>query len=591
MARGAAGGADSTQPPADRSSIATEGLRYDDAYERFIGGDVVLAYVVAHARGERPFSLVLRRVGARVVWDVATAVRAAYTAGGAYDSGVKTYRFDASSGRLLTVTRTPPSAASAPLPNRTPVPYDGPTTPCPRGDFSRIVFPPGTTFTTPPPNAIPGQNYRCPRPSPAPRPSPDATHPIGSFPALEEFYATARVHATVAGAYVIAVRIEPFGAAQRATAPDVIGYDTQALRLAVTTTVVYPQGLDSRGCRYDYAVATSVSYANGPPGGGGSIRGHCAAGGGRRPVGTEPQLTPVPLPSLSALRLHDVYRGEVNDDNLIVANDAALWFPSQTGLVRVANGARREVPLTPDDHARFRPAFADPVDGVVLTSWNAGQLLRVRSDGTVQRTTIPVAAASFAAAGGTIWFADFDHGLIGSIARDGRVAQHRVPTPFSGPAYVSVSMGNVWFAELAANKIGLFDGRRFTEYAAPAGRIVAVAPGNAGDAWFAYRASGRSGEPVEITLAHATSGAAPAPVTVHCSRVPAAMGVARDGTVWLGEDSAPVLTAYRPAAAVASEYVIADSEPSGWVRQIVRGADGTLYVFQNDHHVRTLTAQ
>lgn len=271
-------------PPSNRHSIAINGLRYDDPFGDVASATGLFSQVNRRDPHAHPFSLSLRREHGRLVWRILAAQGArTYTMKGRYASPVATYIFDAKSDKLLSRSVARMLQEPRILPNRTPPPQNGPTTPCPlRGPGAPPSPPAGFYYSTPPPNAIPGQNYNCLHPiagtSPWHRPPANAMQNMREFPALDAVYAIANERARAAHAYVVEIALIPFGSAQATYESGVYGYDTEAARMTLVTTTIAPRGMNASPCFFDYAVITSMVDAVTQRGGGASIRGHCRAG-------------------------------------------------------------------------------------------------------------------------------------------------------------------------------------------------------------------------------------------------------------------------------------------------------------------------
>lgn len=268
----------------DRHSVIINGLRYDDEFKQVVAAGRLFDDLHRREASARPFSISLLRVNGRLIWRILAAQGArVYTMRGRYASPIVAYTFDAKNGRLLSGDiarglREPPG-----LPNRTPMPQNGATTtPCPMRPPGTQPPPIGFYYATAPPNAIPGQNYSCLRPlpgtSPWHRPTANATSSLDQFATLKDFYESAYARARASNAFVVEIELLPFGSAQKIVQPDVFGYDTEAARMMLLSTVIAPHGLNAGPCYFDYVVVTAMTDAATQSGGGASMRGRCRPG-------------------------------------------------------------------------------------------------------------------------------------------------------------------------------------------------------------------------------------------------------------------------------------------------------------------------
>lgn len=575
-------------PAAAAPPDAINGLRFDEPFERVVTADRVFSALRRRSPNARPFALELERAGERLLWEVrAVTGERAYTLRGSFASAVQIARFDAFDGTLIDV-RTERAALEPPiLPNQTPRPYDGPTTPCPHGaNDPGLTFPPGTVFTTPPPNAIAGQNYRCPRPPARARPSANASAPLRTFPSLPELYDAAYVRARAAGQYVVELRLEPYGAWQARSSGNIIRYDSEAGRTTLVTSTIAPHGMSARNCFYDHALTTSTRDALGGAGGGSSIRGKCREGtfSGPQRLGATPEPAPTAPPSFPPLPLRYVYTGGIDDYSMVVAHDGSLWFDSFGKTVHVVGGTRTIVGPLPAAKARTRIAFADVDDGVWLTAY-PDALFHVFSDG---RTEVvgggPKGVDPSLVRGDGVWYADFERGRLARLQHE-KLDVFAIPTKYAGPTNLVDAGGTLWFYERVGKKYAAWQNGRFVEIPAD-DAVVLLVPGTANDAWaLVAPAGGNSTQTRSFVLKHLRVGRPPDAFPITTANGIESMAVAVDGSLWLGEAVWPTLAHFQPANASFTEFTIAGATRYGWARDMRPAPDEHVYVLLNDHRV------
>lgn len=221
-----------------RHSVAANGLRYDERFDTVVAAGPLFDDVHRRDPSAHTFSLSLVRQSGRIVWKLLAAIGPrVYTMRGRYAAPVATYTFDALSGKLLSRTLVRISREPTVLPNSTP--------------------------------------------SLGQRPRANATSRLTEFPSLKYIYERAYARAHASHAYVVEVALIPFGSALAKYQPGVFGYDTEAARMTIVTTIVAPHGMDAHPCYFDYVVVTLMVDAVTQSGGGASMRGRCRPGTSR----------------------------------------------------------------------------------------------------------------------------------------------------------------------------------------------------------------------------------------------------------------------------------------------------------------------
>jgi virginiamycin B lyase len=181
--------------------------------------------------------------------------------------------------------------------------------------------------------------------------------------------------------------------------------------------------------------------------------------------------------------------------------DGKVWFTEQAGnrigRIDPATGAITEFPL-PNPSSQPWEITAGPEGNVWFTEFSGNRIGRITPEGVITEFAVPTPAsqpntirrgpdlnpgdncvyqreqlgeAAFAARYGsfggcvarlavtkTLWFTETAANRVAQVTTDGDIFEYAVPTPGSQPIGITHGPdGAVWFAELAANKIGRLD--------------------------------------------------------------------------------------------------------------------------------------
>lgn len=247
-----------------------------------------------------PYWLALKESRGAYIWDVRTAGGPLYPR----SSLVYFATVDALGGKVLSV-RLKRKAPGLPVPpNPTQPPVSNFPTPCPQG-----IRNPGPT-QTPPPNAIPGQNYNCPRSAAKIKLPGNAAAPIGTFSRAYASSLSLPAGYGYKNAYIAEVKLLPYGVAQRQLHTGVIAFDIDNARMYVIQTIIVPHPVYLEEsvppgvhlCERAYAIIhTAKDAATGQPGFG-DLYGPCLAQDStpqlnRGPVLNAPNTGPVMQPT------------------------------------------------------------------------------------------------------------------------------------------------------------------------------------------------------------------------------------------------------------------------------------------------------
>ncbi len=176
------------------------------------------------------------------------------------------------------------------------------------------------------------------------------------------------------------------------------------------------------------------------------------------------QITEYPAPSAHSMPLQ-----------VAVGNQSDIWFGefSAGKMVRFANGQMTEIGIAPASGPMNM--WTNPADDSVWFSALGDYMVHLTAQGQV--TTYPIPTTKSMPMGtmgdsqGNVWFAEMFADKIGVVRPDGHIDEFNVPTPNARPTGLAVDQyGNVWFAESNVDKIGVLraDGI-FNEYPLPAG--------------------------------------------------------------------------------------------------------------------------
>jgi streptogramin lyase len=228
--------------------------------------------------------------------------------------------------------------------------------------------------------------------------------------------------------------------------------------------------------------------------------------------------------------------------------------------------------------------------GVVLRT-AGGQTLTAASTGITGAVTefaIPTAnSQSYAIAAGpdgNLWFAEVQANKIGRITPTGSATEFAVPTGFGEPDAITAGPdGNVWFTELVGNKIGkITPAGAITEFPVPTGncRPYGITLGPDGYLWFVELAGNKVGKitsdgvVTEFTIPTANSQ-------------PYEITAGPDGNLWFTEDNGNKIGKISVTGTV-TEFTIptADPEPVS----ITAGSDGNVWFTEgNGNKVARIT--
>jgi streptogramin lyase len=199
--------------------------------------------------------------------------------------------------------------------------------------------------------------------------------------------------------------------------------------------------------------------------------------------------------------------------------DGNVWFAEQAGnrigRIDPATGAITEFPL-PSPNSQPWEITGGPDGNVWFTEFSGNRIGRITPDGVITEFGVPTPAsqpntirrgpdlnpgdncayqrealgeAAFAARYGsfggcvarlattrTLWFTETAGNRVAQVTTDGDIFEYAIPTTGSQPIGITHAPdGAVWFAELAANKIGRLDVRTVGRTIAPGVRAPEVA--------------------------------------------------------------------------------------------------------------------
>lgn len=235
-----------------------------------------------------------------------------------------------------------------------------------------------------------------------------------------------------------------------------------------------------------------------------------------------PLVTPPPQPVQAetfTLPSQNTYLGAI-----IMGPDSNLWLTEgdANNIARVTTGGA--ITEFPDPTAGAYPALmtTGPDGNIWYSEYGANNIARITTAGVI--TEFPYTPPAGAAGGsngqgiafgpdGNIWFGYSGYGpacggdtanAIEVMSPTGTLlATYTPPTPNAGPTFVVAGPdGNMWFAEVMANKIGRITmSGQITEYKIPtatppycAGAIGGLAVGPDGDIWFTERFNEKIGK-------------------------------------------------------------------------------------------------
>jgi virginiamycin B lyase len=196
--------------------------------------------------------------------------------------------------------------------------------------------------------------------------------------------------------------------------------------------------------------------------------------------------------------------------------DGNVWFAEQSGnrigRIDPATGTITEFPL-PNPNSQPWEITGGPDGNVWFTEFTGNRIGRITPEGVIAELTVPTPASqpntirrgpdlnpgdncafqrevldesAFAARYGsfgacvtrlattkTLWFTETAANRVAQVTTDGDIFEYAIPTPGSQPIGITHGRdGAVWFAELAANKIGRLDVKTVGKPIAPGVRAV-----------------------------------------------------------------------------------------------------------------------
>jgi virginiamycin B lyase len=170
--------------------------------------------------------------------------------------------------------------------------------------------------------------------------------------------------------------------------------------------------------------------------------------------------------------------------------------------------------------------------------------------------------------GGKMWFTSGNS--ITSATREGIKGTYSIPHPWSDPEGIAVdSVGNVWFCELGANRLGRLDVRgHLTEFSLPTPQRdpEGIAPGNIGSMWFTERRGdrigriSRNGQISEFQVPTPDAG-------------PSGIVVAANGDVWFTESHGNKIGRLKNGHFIEYPVPTPDSQQTA----LAIGADGSVW--------------
>ncbi len=176
------------------------------------------------------------------------------------------------------------------------------------------------------------------------------------------------------------------------------------------------------------------------------------------------QITEYPAPTANSVPLQ-----------VAVGPNSNVWFGEfHAGkIVRFVNGRMVEFGIAPASGPMNM--WANPADGSLWFSALGNYIVHLTSSGQV--TTYPIPSPNSMPMGtngdsqGNVWFAEMFANKIGVVRINGHIDEYEVPTANSQPAGLTVDQyNNVWFAESSTDKIGVLRSNGiFNEYSLPAG--------------------------------------------------------------------------------------------------------------------------
>lgn len=181
---------------------------------------------------------------------------------------------------------------------------------------------------------------------------------------------------------------------------------------------------------------------------------------------------------------------------------------------------------------------------------------------------------------GDLWFTELAANKVGEITPDGVVTEYAVPTPDSAPSFITAGPGgDMWFTEFAAGKIAkITPAGAITEYPIPAFEPGNITVGPDGNLWVIA-----PGEMDKVTPAGS--------VTVYQIPLPHKEGgltVGPDGNIWFGNGLGNEVTKMAVNGQVLDTYELPGD--NNWPEDITTGPDGNLWVTEaNSHEIAKIT--
>ncbi len=253
-----------------------------------------------------------------------------------------------------------------------------------------------------------------------------------------------------------------------------------------------------------------------------------------------------------------------------IASDSRgdIWFTLATdyaiGELTPSNGTTREFRIPGQDGSLVSWGIA--VDGARNLVWFTDQLadsvwsLNV-SSGRFTEYHVPTQLGSPYQVAvdelGNVWFTEIDAGKIGEITPQGAIREHAVPgTGPIGPAGIAIGNGGVvWFTEVYADGVGSFSNGTFREYplsGPPSPTGIALDP--QGDVWVTLHGGSDFAELDPTTNStRVISTSVPSGVS---SSLPYFVAVDPHGNVWFDEHYGNAIARFTPSNQTLVEYEI-----------------------------------
>lgn len=176
------------------------------------------------------------------------------------------------------------------------------------------------------------------------------------------------------------------------------------------------------------------------------------------------QITEYPAPTASAMPLH-----------VAIDSMSNVWFGENQAdkIVRFVNGQMVEFGISPASGPMNM--WANPADGSIWCSALGDYIVHMTSSGQVTTYSIPtknsMPMGTTGDSQGNVWFAEMFTNKIGVVRTNGHIDEFKVPTFNSQPTGLTVDQyDNVWFAESNVDKIGVLrKSGGFNEYKLPTG--------------------------------------------------------------------------------------------------------------------------